>query len=45
LITPGFEDIEDENEVQELLEEMPYDEILANVLDAGKPINMDVEIY
>ena len=42
---PGFEDIEDENEVQELLEEMSYDEILANVIDAGKPINMDVEVY
>jgi hypothetical protein len=42
---PGFEDIEDDNEVRALLEEMPFDEILSNVIDAGKPINMDVEIY
>ena len=42
---PGFEEIEDENEVRALLEEMPFDEILSNVVDAGNPINMDVEIY
>ena len=29
---PGFEDIEDENEVRALLEEMPFDEILSNLI-------------
>ena len=42
---PGFEDIEDDNEVRSLLEEMSFEEILSNVISAGKPINMDVEVY
>ena len=42
---PGFEDIQDENEVRELLEEIPYDEILAKAIEAGNPINMEVEVY
>lgn len=42
---PGFENVSDDNEALELLSELPYDEIIATVQDAGKPINMDVEVY
>ena len=42
---PDFEDIEDSNEARELLSEMSYDEILQRVIDAGRPINMEVEVY
>ena len=42
---PGFENIEDENEVQELLSELSPEEILGEAITANKPINMDVEVY
>ena len=32
-------------EINDLMSEMSPDEILANAQDAGKPINMDVEVY
>lgn len=41
---PGFQDVEDENDVRSLLEEMPFDEIISDVIDAGLPINMNVEL-
>lgn len=42
---PDFDGITDENEIQELLMELPYDEILATAQNEGKPINMEVEVY
>ena len=42
---PEFDRITDENEITSLLSEMAPDEILANAQDAGKVVNMDVEVY
>lgn len=42
---PEFDGIDDENEINDLISEMAPDEILANAQDAGKVVNVDVEVY
>ena len=42
---PEFDGVDDVNEINDLLTEMSPDEILANAQDAGKVVNMDVEVY
>ena len=42
---PDFTEIDDDNEAYELLSEMSVDDIICRVQEAGKPINMDVEVY
>ena len=44
---PEFDGIDndDENAINDLISEMAPDEILANAQDAGKVVNVDVEVY